>query len=58
MDMGLFRGVVTLVLLVLFIGLCAWSFSKRRRAEYEAAAQLPLREDDRPVSRDQQESPK
>ena len=56
MEMGLVRGVITVVLLVLFIGLCAFSFSKRRRAEYDAAAQLPLMDDERPPVRAGEES--
>lgn len=56
MDMGLFRGVLTLVLLVLFIALCVWSFSKRRRTEYDAAARVPLQDDERPPIENSQES--
>ena len=42
MDLGTFRGLVTGVLLVLFIWLVAWAWSKSRRADFEAAARLPL----------------
>ena len=47
MTMDTFRGIVTAVLLVLFIALIAWAWSKRRRADFEAAARLPL-EDEEP----------
>ena len=53
MDIGLFRGLVTAVLFVLFIGLWVWVFSKKRHAEYEAASRLPLDDedgDDRPAA--------
>ncbi len=36
------RSVVTIALFVLFVVLCAWACSPRRRAEFEAAARLPL----------------
>jgi cytochrome c oxidase cbb3-type subunit IV len=42
MDLGTFRGLVTGVLLVLFIWLVAWAWSKSRRADFDAAARLPL----------------
>ncbi len=56
MEIGIVRGVITVVLLVLFIGLCAFSFSRRRRAEYDAAAHLPLMDDERPPVRTGEES--
>lgn len=49
MDIGLFRGLTTVILLILFIGLWFWSWSKKRGAEYEAASRAPLEDDDRPL---------
>ena len=46
MDINTFRGIVTGVLLVLFVSLIAWAWSKSRRADFEAAARLPLEEPD------------
>lgn len=45
MDIDTFRGLVTGILLVSFIGLVAWAWSRARRADFDAAAQLPLEED-------------
>lgn len=39
---GLARGLITLVLLVLFIAMTLATFSRRRRAAYEEAARMPL----------------
>lgn len=50
MDLGTFRGIVTLVLLVAFVGLVVWVYSRRRRPDFERAARLPL-EDDPPIGR-------
>lgn len=52
MDIGTFRGVLTVVLMVLFIALVFWAYSRRRNADFEAAAQLPLDDDTRPNMRD------
>jgi cytochrome c oxidase cbb3-type subunit 4 len=45
MDIGTFRGLVTAALLGLFVWLVVWAYSKSRRADFEAAARLPLEED-------------
>ena len=52
MDIGDLRGALTAVLFVLFVALSIWNFSSRRRAEYDAAAQLPLQDDDAPPTRE------
>ncbi|MDH3266981.1 MAG: cbb3-type cytochrome c oxidase subunit 3 [Gammaproteobacteria bacterium] len=45
MDINTVRGILTAVLLCAFIGLCIWAWSKRRKADFEAVAALPLEED-------------
>jgi cytochrome c oxidase cbb3-type subunit 4 len=45
MDIGTFRGIVTAVLLGLFVWLAVWAFSASRRSAFDAAARLPLEED-------------
>ena len=45
MTMGTFRGIITATLLVLFCWLVVWAWSKARRADFDAAARLPLEED-------------
>lgn len=35
-------GIVTLVLIALFLGGWAWAWSPRRKADFEAAARQPL----------------
>lgn len=38
-------GIFTAILLVVFLGLWAWAWSKRRRQDFDEAAQLPLADD-------------
>jgi len=45
MDAGVWRGIFTVVMFVLFIALCIWAWSGRRKADFDAAAQLPLEDD-------------
>jgi cytochrome c oxidase cbb3-type subunit IV len=44
-DIDTFRGLVTGALLLSFIGLVVWAWSRARRADFESAARLPLEED-------------
>ena len=50
MDMGIFRGVITAVLMLLFIGLVLWAYSRRRQEDFDAAARLPLADDRAPAA--------
>lgn len=47
-DMGTFRGLITAVLMILFVGLVFWAYSRRRHSVFEAAARLPLEDDQAP----------
>lgn len=38
-------GILTAVLIVLFLGIVVWAWSRRRRDDFTAAAGLPLIED-------------
>lgn len=47
MDMDTFRGLMTAALLLLFIGLGIWTWSRNRMETFEEAANMPL--DDSPL---------
>jgi cytochrome c oxidase cbb3-type subunit IV len=42
---GWVAGISTLISMLAFIGVVAWSYSRRRQADFASAAQLPLEED-------------
>jgi cytochrome c oxidase cbb3-type subunit IV len=46
MDIILFHSIWTVLLLVLFLGIWAWAWSSRRKGDFDAAARLPLEDDD------------
>jgi len=54
MDIGTFRGLISAVLMVLFIALVFWAYSRRRHEDFEAAARLPLDDDSHPEPRSRQ----
>ncbi|WP_395376765.1 cbb3-type cytochrome oxidase subunit 3 [Marinicella sp. W31] len=42
MDMNLFRGVMTLIIMALFIGICVRVYSRKRKPLYDQAAHMAL----------------
>jgi len=44
MDIGTVRGLVTLFAMLAFVGLVAWAYSKRRKADFDEMANLPFNE--------------
>ena len=46
MDVNDFRAAVTVASLVLFLALVAYTWSRRRTAEYDEAARLPFADDE------------
>lgn len=53
MDVNTWRSLVTVLSLVLFVGLMAWTWNRHRKSAFEEAAQLPFLDDDvQPVASD------
>lgn len=48
MDIDTFRGVLTAVLMALFVALVIWAYSRGRQTEFTRAAALPLEDDAAP----------
>nr|WP_158461600.1 cbb3-type cytochrome c oxidase subunit 3 [Pseudomonas fluorescens] len=45
MDIGMIRGLGTVVVLVAFVGLALWVFSGRRKKDFDEATLLPFADD-------------
>jgi cytochrome c oxidase cbb3-type subunit 4 len=54
MDLNTIRSVITVVALLTFLAIVAWAWSSRRRADFEAAARLPLDEEEDAAPRENQ----
>ena len=48
MDINDFRGIITAITFIAFIGVCAWAWSRKRKADFDAASKLPLEEEENP----------
>lgn len=46
MDINLFRGLMTALLLVLFVGIWIWAWLPSRKKAFDEAARLPLEDDE------------
>ena len=48
MDIGTVRRLITAALFIEFLALVFWAYSKRRKADFDKLARMPL-EDDSPA---------
>ena len=46
MDINDLRGISTAFLMVTFIGMCFWAYSKNRKKEFDEAANLPFADEE------------
>lgn len=46
MDIYTFLGLNTILVLVIFVGICVWAYSARRKKDNEASAQLPFEDEE------------
>lgn len=53
MDFSTFESVRTVVLLIAFIAIVIWVWSRKRKKAFDEAAQLPFEEDKRPNAEDE-----
>lgn len=57
MDIGLIRGLGTLVVFIAFIGVVLWAYDSKRRKSFDEAANLPFAdEESEPKKRDEEAS--
>jgi len=51
MDSGTIRGLMTLAMMLAFVAIVFWAYSKRRKAEFKEMSELPFHE--HPPGKDQ-----
>lgn len=52
MDSGTISGIFTGILILVFLGIVLWAYSRKRRKDFEEAARLPLEDEDDPADND------
>ncbi|QIB64501.1 cbb3-type cytochrome oxidase subunit 3 [Kineobactrum salinum] len=56
MDINDLRGMATALILLAFIGLCVWAYSKKRKKTFDEAANLPFADEDQDQPSKREES--
>jgi cytochrome c oxidase cbb3-type subunit 4 len=51
-------GIITLLLLLVFLAGWAWAWSPRRKRDFDAAARLPLDDENHPARPGNEEAPR
>ena len=46
MDINDLRGLSTLFLMIAFVGLCIWAYSKNRKSAFDEAANIPFADEE------------
>ena len=46
MDLAMLRDLSTVVLMIVFIGVCVWAYSKKRKQRFTEAANLPFADEE------------
>ena len=57
MDLNDIRAWHTVVLLILFVGIVIWAYSKRRKRDFDEAANLPFADEERHEASMKKENP-
>jgi cytochrome c oxidase cbb3-type subunit 4 len=48
MDYGTLQGILTIIVMVTFVGIFAWAYSSRRKKQFDEAANLVFSDDEKP----------
>jgi len=46
MDINTVRGLSTILVMIVFIGICLWAFNGKKKKDFDDAANLPFQDDD------------
>jgi cytochrome c oxidase cbb3-type subunit 4 len=45
MDINTVRGISTVVVMIVFVGICLWAYSGSKKKDFDDAADLPFQDD-------------
>jgi cytochrome c oxidase cbb3-type subunit IV len=46
MDINTLRGLSTIFVMIAFIGICLWAYSRSRKSQFDEAANLPFADEE------------
>jgi len=50
-DINTWRGIATLLVMLAFLGVCAWAYSSKRKSTFDQAANIPFADEERESSK-------
>jgi cytochrome c oxidase cbb3-type subunit IV len=53
-EVEMLSGIVTAILLALFVFGCVWAYQPKRQREFDSAAMLPLGDDSKPANSEEE----
>lgn len=45
MDINTVRGISTIIVMIVFLGICLWAYSGSKKEDFDDAADLPFQDD-------------
>ncbi|MFT5717055.1 MAG: cytochrome c oxidase cbb3-type subunit 4 [Oleiphilaceae bacterium] len=45
MDINTVRGISTIIVMIVFLGICLWAYSGSKKKDFDDAANLPFQDD-------------
>lgn len=45
MDINTVRGISTIIVMIVFLGICLWAYSGSKKKDFDDAADLPFQDD-------------
>ncbi len=46
MDINTLRGLSTILVMIVFVGICLWAYSKSKKRDFDDAANLPFADEE------------
>jgi len=46
MDINTLRGLSTILVMIVFVGICLWAYSSSKKKDFDDASNLPFQDDD------------
>lgn len=46
MDINTLRGLSTILVMIVFLGICLWAYSSSKKKDFEDASNLPFQDDE------------
>ncbi len=46
MDINTLRGLSTILVMIVFVGICLWAFNSKKKKDFDDASNLPFQDDE------------